>query len=156
MVAAYNMTVHRGFSPRCTVILLCLFLYKVCYQLLAVAVQEVEDGNLYHCVATGLLAHCGACRTYEHLSCERGVVYAHIELEQLVLGAARHSFAGEVYSVSHIQQLIYAGYVHYVCLIAHKVGVGLYSCCNLFKVVSLLELNVHHTAVYACTHGDCH
>ena len=61
------------------------FSHQVCYQLLAVAVEHIDDGNLDHGVRTRLLAHGSASHVHEHLTGERRVIDAHVELEELVL-----------------------------------------------------------------------
>ena len=128
----------------------------MCNVLFPIAVEKVDERNLNHCVATWLLAHCGACTADKNLRCERGVIDAHIKLEQLVLRCTRNTLTGEVHAVTHIKQVINARHLLYVGLVIDKIWVGLYGCSNLFKVAALLNLNINHTAVYACTHRDCH
>ena len=56
--------------------------------LVAVAREQVNDGNLYHRVASRLLTHGSSGHADKHLSCEGGIVDAHVELEELVLRLA--------------------------------------------------------------------
>ena len=56
-----------------------------------IARQHVDDRNLYHRVAAGLQTHRGASHIYQHLTCEGGVVDAHIELQALVLRLTAHT-----------------------------------------------------------------
>ena len=131
-------------------------LYQVCNMLFPITVQQVNERNLNHCVATGSLAHCGTCTAHKNLGCERRIVYAHIELEQLVLCCARNALAGEVHAMSHVEQVVDARNLLDVCLVVDKVWVGLDGCSNLVKVVALLNLNIYHAAMYACANWDCH
>ncbi len=124
--------------------------------LFPVAVEQVNERNLNHCIATRLLAHCGTRAAHKHLGCERGIVYSHIELEQLVLCCTRDALACEVDTVPHIKQVIDTRHLFNVCLVIDKVWVGLDGCCHLIEIISFFNLNINHTAVYACTHRDCH
>jgi hypothetical protein len=56
-------------------------LYQMRYMLFSVAIQQVDERDFNHCVATGGLTHCGTCTAHKNLGCERGVVDAHVELE---------------------------------------------------------------------------
>ena len=131
-------------------------LYQVCNMLLPVTAQQVDERNFNHCVATWSLAHCGTCTANKHLGCQRGVVDAHIELEQLILCCTRNTLAGEVHAVTHIKQIVNARNFLDVRLVIDKIWVGLYGCCNLIEVIALLNLNINHAAVYACTYRNCH
>ena len=62
-------------------------------ELLAVAFEIVNYGDLDHGVATGLLAHGCAGHIDKHLTGEGGVVDAHVELQSLVLCLAAHALA---------------------------------------------------------------
>ena len=66
-------------------------LYEVADDVLAVAGEVVDDGNLNHRVATWLLAHGGTSHIDEHLSREGRIVNLHVELEELVVGFATHN-----------------------------------------------------------------
>ena len=82
-------------------------LHQVLDEVGAFAGQHVDDGNLDHGVAAGLLAQAGAGHVDEHLSCESGVVDAHVELQTLVLGFSADALAHEVYAVAHVAYGIY-------------------------------------------------
>ena len=131
-------------------------LYQMCYMLLSIAIQQVDERDFNHCVATGGLTHCGTCTAHKNLGCERGVVYSHIELEQLVLCHSRHALACEVHAVTHVEEVVNTRNFLDVCLVVDKIWVGLYGSCNLIEIIALLNLNIYHAAVYACTHRDCH
>ena len=55
-------------------------LHQMTDEVLAVAGQHIDDGNLDHRVAAGLQAHGGAGHVDQHLTCQGGVVDAHVEL----------------------------------------------------------------------------
>jgi hypothetical protein len=97
----------------------------MCYQLLTVTMEHIDDGNFYHRIGAGLLTHGGAGCIDKHLTGEGRVVDAHVELEELVLGNARYTLAREVHTVTHILEVIHARYLYYVGLIIHKIGIGL-------------------------------
>ena len=56
------------------------YLHQMADEVLTVARQHVDDGNLDHRVAAGLETHGGASHVDEHLTGEGGVVDAHVEL----------------------------------------------------------------------------
>ena len=126
------------------------------YMLLSVAIQQVDERYFNHCVATGCLTHCGTCTTHKNLGCERGIVDAHVELEQLVLCHSRNTLACEIHTMSHVKQVVHARNLLYVCLVVDKVWVGFNGSCNLIEVISLLNLNIYHAAVYACAYRNGH
>ena len=131
-------------------------LYQMRYMLLSIAIQQVDEWYLNHSVATWSLAHCCACAAHKNLSCKRRVVDSHIELEQLVLCHSRNALAGEVHAVTHVKQVVNARNLLHMCLVIDKIWVGLDCSCNLVEVVTLLNLNINHAAVYACTYRNCH
>ena len=118
--------------------------------------EHVDDGNLYHRVGTGLLAHGGAGYIDQYLTGEGGIVDAHVELEELVLGGARYALASEVHAVAHILEVVDAGYLYHVGLIVHEIGVGLDGCSHFIEVIALLEFDVYHAAMDASAYGDGH
>ena len=129
-------------------------LYQMGNKFLAVAGQEVDDGNLDHRVTTWLLAHGGAGHTNENLAREGGIVDAHIELEELVLGAAAHALAGEIDPVAHIDHIVHAGHLSDVCFVVDKVGVGLDGGCHGVEIMAFLNLHIDHAAMDARARGD--
>ena len=131
-------------------------LYQMRYMLLSIAVQQVDEWYLNHSVATWSLAHCCACAAHKNLCCKRRVVDSHIELEQLVLCCTRNTLTCEVHTVAHIEEIVNARNLLNVSLVIYKVWIGLDCCCNLVEVVTLLNLNINHAAVYACTYRNCH
>ena len=68
--------------------------------------EHVDDGNLDHRIAAGLQAHGGAGHIDENLTCESGVVDAHVELQTLVLRLAADTLAHEIHTVTHITYVI--------------------------------------------------
>ena len=140
---------HQGISPKSN-------LDKVRNNLLAVARQEVDDGNFYHRIATRLLAHGSAGHTDEDLTREGGIVNAHIELEELILGAAAHALASEIDAVAHINHIVHTRHLHDVRLIVDKVGVGLDGGCHGVEIVAFLNLHIDHAAMNARARGDGH
>ena len=92
--------------------------------LLAVAGQEGDDGPSDQVVATRLLTQGGTGGADEHLAGERGVVDAHIELEELVLRGAAHTLAGQVHAVAHVDDFVHRRHEVHVRLIGGKIGLG--------------------------------
>ena len=68
--------------------------------------EHVDDGELDHRVAAGLLTHGSTGYVDQYLGGESRVVDAHVELEALVLGLARDALAHEVDTVTHVAHLI--------------------------------------------------
>lgn len=131
-------------------------LHKVLHEVGAVAGEHVDDGNLNHGVAAGLLAHGGAGYVDEYLTGEGGVVDAHVELQTLVLGLAADAFAHEVDTVAHVADGIYALYGKDVGLVVGEVGVGLDGGGYVFELGAVFELYIDHAAMNAFTEGDGH
>lgn len=133
----------------------CKTLNQMRYKFLAVAWQEVDNRNLDHCVAAGLLLHsCAGC-VHKHLTCERRVVYLHLELEKLILSLARNTLALKQNTVSHVAAVVDAGNRNHVQLIVCEIIVGFQLVVNLLSGEAILKLNVNQTAVNAGTlwHG---
>ena len=122
----------------------------------AVAGEKVDNGNFYHRVASRLLLHGSACHAYQYLCGQCGVVDAHIEFEQLVLGFSGYTFAGQVYTVSHVQQCVYARHLFYVCLVVNEISVRFNGCCHFLELISVFQFDVYHTAMNACSGRDSH
>ena len=84
--------------------------------------EHIDDGNLNHRVASGLLAHGGTGHVDQHLTGEGGIVDAHVELQSLVLRLSTYALADQIHTVAHIADGIYRLYGEYVGLIVGKVG----------------------------------
>ena len=91
----------------------------------AFAGEHVDDGNFHHRVAAGLQTHGSTGNVDEHLSCQGGVVDAHVELQTLVLCLTADTFADKVHAVTHVADVIDALHLEHVCLVGGEVGVGL-------------------------------
>lgn len=124
--------------------------------LLAITGQEVDDGDLDHGIAAGLLVHGGAGHADEDLTREGGVVDAHVELEKLVLRRAAHAFARQVDAMPHVDDVVHAGHLDDVRLVVDKVGVGLDGGCHSGKVMTFLQFDVDHAAMDAGAGGNGH
>ena len=117
-------------------------LYQVSDPLFAVARKEVDDGDFYHGVAPRLLLHGSACHAHNYLCSQCRIVDAHIELEQLILRFTGNSLASQIYTVSHIEQCVYAGHKFYMCLVVHEVRVCLDGCGYFFKLVYVFQFDL--------------
>ena len=131
-------------------------LYEMLYEVCTVAREHVDDGNLHHRVASWLQAHRGACHIHQHLTGEGGVVDAHVKLQALVLGLATDTLAHEVYAMTHVTDIVDTRHLEHVGLVACEVGICLDVLLDISELGTLLELYVHHAAMYALTEGDGH
>ena len=133
-----------------------IFLYQVCNPLFTVARQKVDNRNLNHCIATRLLTHCSTCHTYQHLRSKRRVIDAHVEFEQLVLCFSGNALTGQVYTVSHIKQCIYARNKFHMRFVIYKIWIGFDGGSYFVKFVTIVQFDVYHTAMYARTGRNRH
>ena len=69
---------------------------------------------------------------------------------------AADAFAHKVHAMSHIVQGIHALHLEDVGLVVGEIGVGLDFLGNFLQGSAFLQFHIHHTAVYAFTHGDGH
>ena len=96
---------------------------------LAIAWQIVNYGNLDHGVGAWLLPECGTGGVYQYLRGKCGIVDLHIELEELVMRLTAYTFTDQVYAVAYVIQLINTIYMEDVGLVTGELGVGLNGCC---------------------------
>ena len=67
-----------------------------------------------------------------------------------------HALAYKVHTMTHIVQLVNALHLKYVCLIASKIGIGLYGSSNRIQIGSFLQFHVDHTTVNTLTNRNSH
>lgn len=84
---------------------------------LALAGEHVDDGQLNHGVAAGLLTHGGTGHVNEYLGGQGGVVNLHVELEELVVGLSTDTLAHEVDAVADIVEGVHAFHLKDVGLV---------------------------------------
>ena len=84
------------------------------------------------------------------------VVDAHVELEELVLGFAGDTLAGEVDAMPHVKEVIDALDLEDVGLVVGKIVVGFDAAGNVLEVIAGLQLDVYHAAVDARARRDGH
>ena len=82
--------------------------------------EHVDDGNLDHRVAAGLLAHRSTGHVDEHLTREGRIVDAHVELQTLVLRLAADTLADEVHTMTHVAHIVDTLYLEHMSLIEAK------------------------------------
>ena len=123
---------------------------------LSVARQQVDYRYFHHGVASRLLLHRSACHAYQYLCGQCGIIDAHVEFEQLILGFSRYTFAGQVYTVSHVQECIHARHLLYVGFVVHEISVRFDCGCHVFKFISVFQFDVYHAAVDSCSGRDSH
>ena len=131
-------------------------LYQMLDEVCAFAGEHVDDGNLYHRIAAGLQAHRGTGYVDEYLTCEGGVVDAHVELQTLVLGLAADTLADEVHAVAHVTDVVDALHLEHVGLVGGEVGIGLDVLGDVFELGAVFQLHIDHAAVDALAEGDGH
>lgn len=128
----------------------------MCDELLAASGQHVYHRKFYHRIASGLLSKRRAGYVDKYLSCQCGVVDAHVELETLILCGSADTLAHEVHTVSHVAYSVYRLNSENVCLVAGEIRVGLDCLCHLVEACAILEFNVYHTAVYTLAERNGH
>ena len=131
-------------------------LYQMAYQILAIARQHIDNRNLNHGVATRLLMHGSTSHVDQHLTCQSGVVDAHIELQTLVLGFSTHTLAHQMYTMTHVTHIVNALHLENVSLVVGEIGVGLDGGSHILQLSTILQLYIHHAAMDALTQGDSH
>lgn len=87
---------------------------------------------------------------------EGGVVDAHVEFEELVLGFAGDAFAGEVHAVPHVEEGIDVFHLEDVGFVMGEIVVLFDTAGDLGEVLSGFKLDVDHAAVDAGAGGDGH
>ena len=133
-----------------------VLLYQVSDKLLAVTLQHIDNRNLNHCVATRLLTHRSTGYINKYLTSKSRVVDAHSKLHALVLCLAANTLADKMNTMTHIAYSIYRRNSKYMSLVVGKVRVGLNGSCNVFKVGTILKLNVYHTAMQSLALRNSH
>ena len=108
-------------------------LYKMADEILLVTLEHVDDGNLDHRVASGLLAHGSAGHVDEYLTGEGRIVDAHVELQALVLRLSAHALPDQIDAMAHVAHVVNRCHLEHVGLVAGEIGVGLDGLRDLFQ-----------------------
>ena len=118
--------------------------------------EHVDDRNLDHRVTAGLQTHGSTGNVDKYLTCEGGIVDAHIELQTLVLGLTTDPLTHEVHTVTHIAHIVDALHLEHMRLIAGEVRIGLDVLRHILELGTIFKFHIHHTAVDTLTEGDGH
>ena len=123
---------------------------------IAVACEEVDDGDFNHGVAARTLTHCRACAAYEHLARKSRIIDFHVKLEKLIVGLSGDALSYEIDTMTHIIELSHRGNRDNVGFIRGEIWVCLNGSSHRVKFVAIFELYIYHAAMNAGAHGDGH
>src|SRR5574344_1976476 len=133
-----------------------IYLYESLYQIIGIAIQHVDDRNLYHGVATRFAAERCTCNSNKYRSCQCRIVDGHIKLNALVLRTSGNTFTYKFHAMSHILQCIHTFNLHNVRFVMCEIVVSFDSCSYFIKIVTLFEFNINHTAMNSRSQRNGH